>query len=159
MAIVKAGFALLKEDRKAGFRDGVEPGEPSLRKVPEAFNAIDVVAVQSKLIVLMMDAVALGEARFDEAVIEAKAVGMDAGREIDAALDDAVKHCFGAVSDDLGVEAAAAFEDAEDGCLAACATTFLAANAAGAELKIRNKRMGSGEIHFPPFCRPIRTPQ
>ena len=51
-------------------------------------------AAVDELIVLVADPVVLGEASLDEAVIGALAVGMNAGGEVDPALDDGLKRCF-----------------------------------------------------------------
>jgi hypothetical protein len=102
-------------------------------KLQKLYDAIDVDAALSELIVLMPDPVVLGEAGFDQAVTAFSAIGMDAGRGSHFALDDGVQRCFGTVSDDLGRHSAAAFQDAKDRRPGPGTSAAFAADAGGGE--------------------------
>ena len=133
----EAELCLLEEGWKAVFPQPVELLVASLCKAPEALDPVDVDSVFDEdrmvLAIGFGDAVMLGEACFDEAVVAAEAVCCQLRRERDTPLDDGLECCFRAVFHDLAMHAPAAFEDPEDRRLAARPSPRLAPNAGCAE--------------------------
>src|SRR6516162_2097527 len=114
------------------FGHAFELGEADLGEAPEAFDAVDVHRAVGKLVVSMIDA-QVAVAEIDQAVVAAPAIGVDDGRDIDAAPDNALQRGSGAVRHDLGVDLSGALEDAEHDGLAVGAPATLAADVAGTE--------------------------
>jgi hypothetical protein len=135
-AEVEPVLRLLQVEVERVLRHPVELGQPPLGVPPEALDAVDVTVPAGELVPPVVDPEMPLVADVGQPVVPAPAVGVDRHLRPDLAADHGPERGFGAVGDDLGVDPAVALEDAEHDRLLRRPAAALAADPAGAEVRL-----------------------
>lgn len=109
-------LALFEMKPEVGF-NAIELSQPSLRKAPEGFDAVDVSAAIGEGF-LLVDAHMLVVANINQSIIPRPAIGAENACRVDPASNDGAQSGLGAVRDDFGINFSLPLEDAEDRLLA-----------------------------------------
>src|SRR5215204_2074357 len=111
--MIEPELALLQMQVKGRAAHAAELDEPGLRHAPEALDAVDVGRASGELVAVMAYTIVLLVAHVDDAVVRAKAIGMNGRCRFDFAANNRLKTGFLAVRHDLGIHAPVALVDAE----------------------------------------------
>jgi hypothetical protein len=134
--MIEPELALLQVQVKGRAAHAAELHQAGLRHAPEAFDAVNVSRAARELIAVVPHAVVLLVAHVHDAVVRAKAIGMNGRRQLDFAANNRLQTGFLAVRHDFGIDPPVSFVDAEDDGFTARAAPTFAADAARAEVRL-----------------------
>ena len=140
ISIIESKLTFFEVQVEGGFSHTAELHQAYFGKAPEAFDAVNMVGTDGKLVFRMVNAIVLLIAQINDAVVGAKPIGMDGRSGLDFAFDNRIKRFTSAVRNDLGINLSVSFIDAENDRFAVSSMTTLASNTPRTLVKIRPAR-------------------
>ena len=149
VSIVEAPFAFFKMQVKRMIGHTVELLEASFCKAPKAFNAINMMCSNDKLIAAMFNPKMPSVADIHQTIIATPAVAMNHHFRSDTPPYHRLQTGFRAVRHDLGVDPSIALEKSKDRRLARSATPSFATNTASTKVGLVHFDLAVGKGRFP----------